>query len=133
MGEEHLGDHLGLGELNQRATAAASALLQKTTKAQAPDLRHVALARRLFVICCLAALGVVIGAILVVAFLASGALPWIVGTVLVLATVGVIVLGPTLVGTVGSSPCPSSSSRAPGRSRYRPAAGPQRRRGCWPS
>jgi membrane-bound ClpP family serine protease len=93
MSEEHLGDHLGLGELNQRATAAASALLQKTTKAQAPDLRHVALARRLFVICCLATLGLVIGAILVVAFLASGALPWIVGTVLVLATVGVIVLG----------------------------------------
>jgi membrane-bound ClpP family serine protease len=93
MSEEHLGDHLGLGELNQRATAAASALLQKTTKAQAPDLRHVALARRLFVICCLGALGLVIGAILVVAFLASGALPWIVGTVLVLATVGVIVLG----------------------------------------
>jgi membrane-bound ClpP family serine protease len=93
MSEHHLGAHLELGELNERATAAASALLQKTTKAQAPDLGHIALARRLFVICSLAALGLVIGAILIVAFLASGALPWIVGTVLVLATVGVIVLG----------------------------------------
>jgi membrane-bound ClpP family serine protease len=93
MSEDHLGAHLQLGELNERATAAASALLQKTTKAQAPNLRHIVLARRLFVICSLAALGLVIGAILIVSFLASGALPWIVGTVLVLATVGVIVLG----------------------------------------
>ncbi len=93
MSEDHLGAHLQLGELNERATAAASALLQKTTKAQAPNLRHIVLARRLFVISCLAALGLVIGAILIVSFLASGALPWIVGTVLVLATVGVIVLG----------------------------------------
>jgi membrane-bound ClpP family serine protease len=93
MSDEHLSSHLQLGELNQRASAAASALLQKTTEAQAPDLRHIAIARRLFVAAALAVLGLVIGVILVAAFLASGALPWIVGTVLVLATIGVIVLG----------------------------------------
>jgi membrane-bound ClpP family serine protease len=93
MNEQHLRSHLQLGELNQRASAAASALLQKTTEAKAPDLHHIAVARRLFVAAGLATLGLVVGAILVVSFLASGALPWIVGTVLVLATVGVIVLG----------------------------------------
>jgi len=93
MSEEHLRSHLQLGELNKRASAAASALLHETTKAQAPDLRHIALARRLFVTSALAVLGLVIGAIVIVSLLAGGALPWIVGTVLVLATVGVIILG----------------------------------------
>ena len=34
MSEEHLRSHLQLGELNERASSAASALLQKTTGAQ---------------------------------------------------------------------------------------------------
>ena len=89
MSEEHLRSHLQLGELNQRA----SGLLQKTTGAQPPDLRHLALARRLSVTTALAAVGFLIGAVLLVSFLASGALPWLIGTVLVLATAGVIVLG----------------------------------------
>jgi membrane-bound ClpP family serine protease len=93
MSEQHLRSHLQLGELNERASAAASALLQKTTGAQAPELRHLALARRLFVTAALAVLGLVIGAVVLVSLLASGALPWIVGTILVLAVVGVIVLG----------------------------------------
>ena len=93
MSEEHLRSHLQLGELNQRASSAASALLQKTTGAQTPDLRHIALARKLFVTAALAVLGLVIGAVLLVSFLASGALPWIMGAVLVIAAVGVIVLG----------------------------------------
>ena len=85
--------HLQLGELNQRASAAASALLEKTTGAQAPDLRHIALARKLFIAAALGVLGLVIGAVLLVSFVASGALPWIVGVFLVLAAVGVVVLG----------------------------------------
>jgi membrane-bound ClpP family serine protease len=93
MSEERLRSHLQLGELNERASAAASALLQKTTGAQAPELRHLALARRLFVTAALAVLGLVTGAVVLVSLLASGALPWIVGTILVLALVGVIVLG----------------------------------------
>jgi membrane-bound ClpP family serine protease len=93
MSDEHLRSHPQLGQLNERASSAASALLQKTTGAQAPDLRHIALARRLFVTAALTVLGLVIGAVLLVSFLASGALPWIVGVVLVLAAVGVIVLG----------------------------------------
>jgi membrane-bound ClpP family serine protease len=93
MSEQNLRSHLQLGELNERASAAASALLQKTTGAQAPELRHLALARRLFVTAALAVLGLVVGALVLVSVLASGALPWIVGTILVLAVVGVIVLG----------------------------------------
>ena len=57
MSEEHLRAHLHLGELNERASSAASALLQKTTGAQAPDLRHIALARRLFVTAALSRAG----------------------------------------------------------------------------
>ena len=90
MSDEHLRAHLHLGELNERASSAASALLQKTTGAQAPDLRHIALARRLFVTAALVVLGLVIGAVLLVSFVASGALPWIVGVFLVLAAVGVV-------------------------------------------
>ena len=41
----------------------------------------------------LVVLGLVIGAVLLVSFVASGALPWIVGVFLVLAAVGVVVLG----------------------------------------
>jgi membrane-bound ClpP family serine protease len=93
MTEDHLRSHLQLGELNQRATAAASALLQKANTANAPDLRHLALARRLFLVAAVGVLGLVIGAVLLVSFLASGALPWIVGSILVLASVGVIILG----------------------------------------
>ena len=93
MSEEHLRTHLQLGELNQRASSGASALLHKTTGPQPPDLRHFALARKLLVTSALAVLGFLIGAVLLVSVLASGALPWVVGTILVLATVGVIVLG----------------------------------------
>src|SRR5579871_4398829 len=93
MSEEHLRSHLQLGGLNERASSAASALLQKTTGAQTPDLRHVALARRLFVTAAVAVLGLLVGSVLLVSFLASGALPWIVGVILILAAVGVVVLG----------------------------------------
>ena len=85
MTEEHLRSHLQLGELNQRASAATSALLQKANTADAPDLRHLALARKLFLGLVLGTLGLVIGAVLLVSFLASGALPWIVGSILVVA------------------------------------------------
>jgi membrane-bound ClpP family serine protease len=93
MSEEHLRSHLQLGELNQRASSVASALLQKTTGPQPPDVRHLALARRLLVTAALSVLALLVGAVLLVSVLASGALPWVVGTILVLATVGVIVLG----------------------------------------
>jgi membrane-bound ClpP family serine protease len=93
MTEEHLRSHLQLGELNERASSAASALLQKANTANAPDLHHIAVARKLFLGAALGVLGLVIGALLLVSFLASGALPWIVGAVLVVAAVGVIILG----------------------------------------
>ncbi len=93
MSEEHLRSHLQLGELGGRASSAASALLQKTTGAQAPDVRHIALARRLFVTAAIAVLGLLIGSVLLVSFLASGALPWIVGVILILAAVAVVILG----------------------------------------
>jgi membrane-bound ClpP family serine protease len=93
MTDENLRSQFQVGELGERASSAASALLGKATLATAPDLRHVAVARRLSVVAALAALALVVGGIFAVSLFASGALPWIVGTVLVMAVVGVIVLG----------------------------------------
>jgi membrane-bound ClpP family serine protease len=93
MTDENLRSQFQVGELGERASSAASALLGKATLATAPDLRHIAVARRLSVAAALAALALVVGGIFAVSVLASGALPWIVGTVLVAAVVGVIVLG----------------------------------------
>jgi membrane-bound ClpP family serine protease len=93
MTDENLRSQFQVGELGERASSAASALLGKATLATAPDLRHIAVARRLSVVAALAALALVVGGIFAVSIFASGALPWIVGTVLVVAVVGVIVLG----------------------------------------
>jgi membrane-bound ClpP family serine protease len=93
MTDENLRSQFQLGELGERASSAASALLGKATLAKAPDLRHIAVARRLSVVAALAAFALVVGGIFAVSLFASGALPWIVGIVLVVAVVGVIVLG----------------------------------------
>jgi hypothetical protein len=93
MNDENLRSQLQVGELGERASSAASALLGKATLATAPDLRHIAVARRLSVVAALAALVLVVGGTFAVSVFASAALPWIVGTVLVAAVVGVIVLG----------------------------------------
>ena len=93
MTDENLRSQFQVGELGERASSAASALLGKATLATAPDLRHIAVARRLSVVAALAAFALVVGGIFAVSLFASGALPWIVGTVLVAAVVGVIVLG----------------------------------------
>jgi membrane-bound ClpP family serine protease len=93
MTDENLRFQFQVGELGDRASSAASALLGKATLATAPDLRHIAVARRLSVVAALATLALVVGGIFAVSLFASGALPWIVGTVLVVAVVGVIVLG----------------------------------------
>jgi membrane-bound ClpP family serine protease len=58
-----------------------------------PYAGHLALARRLFVMAAVAMLGTVVGAVLLVSLYASGALPWLVGAVLVVAALGVVVLG----------------------------------------
>jgi len=93
MTDENLRSQLHVGELAERASSAASALVGKATRATVPDLRHIAIARRLSIVAALAVLALVVGSILAVSLFASGALPWIVGTVLVAAVVGVIVLG----------------------------------------
>jgi len=93
MTDENLRSQLQVGELGERASSAASALLGKATLATAPDLGHIAVARRLSVVAAVAALALVVGGIFAVSIFASGALPWIVGIVLVAAVVGVIVLG----------------------------------------
>ena len=79
--------------LGRRATAAVSALQQHTTGVAAPDLRHVALARRILSATVLAGLALLVTVIVVVSAFAGGALPWVVGALLAVATVGVIVLG----------------------------------------
>ena len=50
-------------------------------------------ARRLFVMAAAAALGTVVGAVLLVSLLATGALPWLVATILAAAALGVVILG----------------------------------------
>jgi membrane-bound ClpP family serine protease len=82
-----------LAALSRRASAAASALQQHTTGMAAPDLRHVALARRIFSATVLAGLALLVAVIIVVSAFAVSALPWVVGVLLALATVGVIVVG----------------------------------------
>lgn len=54
---------------------------------------NVERARRFFAIAAVAALGIVVGAVLLASLLASGALPWVVATILVVAAAGVIALG----------------------------------------
>jgi membrane-bound ClpP family serine protease len=93
MSEEHLPSHLQLGEFGQGAPVAGSAPLTKTSGGEGPDPRHLAIARKLSLSAALAVVGLVLGAIVLGSVLASGALPWIVGAILVVAAVGVVVLG----------------------------------------
>ena len=73
MTDKNLRSQLQVGELGERASSAASALLGKATLATAPDLRHVAVARRLSVVAALAAFALVVGGIFAVSLFASGA------------------------------------------------------------
>jgi membrane-bound ClpP family serine protease len=93
MYEEHSLRQSSAGDLHERAVAAASALRQQATGATTPDLHHIALVRRLTITVALGALGLIIGAVLLMDFVAAGALPWVVGVVLAVAVVGVIVAG----------------------------------------
>ncbi|MGH9105536.1 MAG: NfeD family protein [Acidimicrobiales bacterium] len=58
-----------------------------------PDVAYLALARRISVVAGAATLALVVGAVLALSFLASAALPWVVGTVLGLAVVGAVAAG----------------------------------------
>jgi membrane-bound ClpP family serine protease len=93
MTKEHPPSELHTGDLHERALAAASALRHQATGAAAPDLRHVALARRVAVGATLAALGLIAGTVLVIALVASAALPWVIGAIMAATVVGVIALG----------------------------------------
>jgi membrane-bound ClpP family serine protease len=90
---EHYGFDFYLAALNRRAFSAASVLQQPANGIAAPDLHDMALARRIFAAVVLASLGLVVAAVVLVAVFAGGALPWTVGALLALATIGVIVLG----------------------------------------
>ena len=63
MTDKNLRSQLQVGELGERASSAASALLGKATLATAPDLRHIAVARRLSVVAALAGFALVVGSI----------------------------------------------------------------------
>jgi len=71
----------------------ASARLHSTTTTAPSVLRHRIVARRLFVTVVVPVFAALAAAVLLVALVAAGALPWIVGSVLALAVTGVIVLG----------------------------------------
>src|SRR5579875_1309395 len=76
------------------ASGSWSHLVALNRRAQAgPDAGTLALARRIFSSVVLLGLGTLVGAIVLVAVFASGALPWAVGGLLALATAGVVALG----------------------------------------
>jgi membrane-bound ClpP family serine protease len=93
MTEEHSAVDPGLHDLHRRAAAAASALRSHATDAATPDLRHVALARRLSLCAGIGAVGLVVGVVLLLSFVASAALPWVVGAGMLVALAGVIIVG----------------------------------------
>jgi membrane-bound ClpP family serine protease len=71
----------------------ASARLPSSITMTPSVLRHKIAARRLFVTAVVAVVAALAAAVLFVALVGAGALPWIVGAVLALAVAGVIVLG----------------------------------------
>ncbi len=91
MTEEHARSHLQLGSLNERASA--STLMQRSNGSSASGAGDGAAARRLFVMGVLGAVALLVVVVGLVSVFASGALPWLVGTIVVVATVGVVVLG----------------------------------------
>ena len=93
MTEEHPKLDLHLAALNRRASAAVNALQQQATGVATPDFRNVAVARRVLSRSLFGGLALLIAGVVVVSVLVGGALPWVVGALLALATVGVIVLG----------------------------------------
>jgi membrane-bound ClpP family serine protease len=91
MTEEHARSHLQLGSFNERASA--STLMQRSNGSSASGAGDGAAARRLFVMGVLGAVALLVVVVGLVSVFASGALPWLVGTIVVVATVGVVVLG----------------------------------------
>jgi len=93
MTEEHPELDHQLTALGRRASAAVNALQQHATGVATPDLHSIAMARRVLLAAVVGSLAVVVGGLLAVSAFASGALPWVVGVLLALATAGVIALG----------------------------------------
>ena len=93
MTEEAPRSNWQTGDLQRRAVAAASALRSQASEATTPDLHHVALARKLSVGAASGAVALLVGVVVLLSFVASAALPWVVGTLMVLAVVGAIVVG----------------------------------------
>lgn len=85
------GDHTGL-VLEERARAAAASL-RRVADVPPPDLSRAWRFRWLFLLSASAALAVPVAAVILVAVLASSALPWVVGAVLGVALLGVVAAG----------------------------------------
>jgi membrane-bound ClpP family serine protease len=83
------------GDLQGKVLAAALGPAEPQGKAGSlvPELRHVILAKRLSLVAGVAGLSLVVGLVVSLALLASAALPWVVGAVLVLAVLGAAVAG----------------------------------------
>ena len=81
------------GKFGDRASGVTSVGVPRSADPTLADLRHMAVARHIFVIAVMSAFALLAVAVLVVSLLAPGALPWMVGAVLALAVLGVIVLG----------------------------------------
>lgn len=85
--------HEELDAVHRRAALAASQLRHQARTANAPELRHVVLARRIAVGATAGTLVLVGGAVATIGALAPGWAPWMVGAALLAAALSVVVLG----------------------------------------
>ncbi len=93
MTDANFRSHSPAGRLDDRAPAVTSAGLGRPAGLTPTELRHMAVARRLFITTVVSAFALLAVAVLLVSLVAPGALPWVVGAVLAVTVVGVIVLG----------------------------------------
>ncbi len=89
MTDANFRSHSPAGQRDDRASARR----RNISKIAPSELRHVIVARRLFISAVASVFAGLAAAVLVVSLAAAGALPWIVGSVLALGVAGVIVLG----------------------------------------
>ena len=93
MADANFRSHSLAGKLDDGGSAATLTGARRTAAMTPADLRHMVVARRVFITAAVSAFSLLAVAVLLVSLLSPGALPWMVGAVLALAVLGVIVLG----------------------------------------
>jgi membrane-bound ClpP family serine protease len=102
MADANFRSHSPAGQHDDRA----SARLHSTSTIAPSELRHIIVARRLFIIAVASVFAGLAAAVLLVSLAAASALPWVVGSVLALGVAGGIVLGIHVGGHGWLAPVP---------------------------